>query len=905
MTSFIQYRAYIGPRFDDYDWTNLNTDAVVDLDIDTTLASDVNSGVTSAQLSSGSGFPSAAGVFLGPSAASNQQGWEYCKYTSGGSTLSGLIREPAATREHNGVHSAGAPVYLWYPVMTNTGDFTFSWQLNQTYAASQWEATIGGVRFVHGVFLNNHLCAIQYRTNLTGSWKILCVGFIDSPSVQDDFKSYANWNMRVVSSPQVLERQPSKGVHIGNVDIAKQGNASGTPELRLAADERQSGDYIAAAPNFSPSSIVDEDGADTLWIGERFHGPEQTFLYPSADVAQNQGGIRFSQIYLNPPPGTPPGARWIELVKLTGTYQGQSINAADPLSFQNTYIWTLPSASGIGDEEPIVLVENEAVYRELNPIADPAAIFENRTFFGRLTATGGALWLRVAASNSWENYVRWGTGNGDIQHEDATDKPWVGPALPVQGYGQTYRYIHGRTGVTNSKDWYDVGMVKTPGYNVAEDYDSYVMVSLPGLDLQLSGDISASAPAFGGQLLIKDKAGNPSVAGLDPTGQLQIGDEQFNYSVKSNDGYVVLSSSRGSVNGTSAAAHKDGDAVFVVVGGVKTDAPLISQISWHHYNGTIHLRDFTVHRSALVDDPRSPEDDASLIDWVSVANVTGNTGASWSHTFSPSQRIKHILIRIARVNGAPARPRINDFKAILDTSAYISGLWLASGQSAYGLVRQIILNAGFPGNSIVSVGSGHPVLDNLTTADDKAWTVAADIADFAGCRLLTDRDSKMAMAVDTYWTTTPSPSHTWTKANAGNVEKIWSNGLGVSQIKLPWRTADGATKGVEVYPATPSSFGEVMEQKEHVYASASSAQVAARKYYCLYRYPYTAVVDLPDGDLSVKPGQIHRLQWLFADSPRELNRLYMVTGVEHHIVNATSQLSTSISLAQIDREAEN
>lgn len=122
-------------------------------------------------------------------------------------------------------------------------------------------------------------------------------------------------------------------------------------------------------------------------------------------------------------------------------------------------------------------------------------------------------------------------------------------------------------------------------------------------------------------------------------------------------------------------------------------------------------------------------------------------------------------------------------------------------------------------------------------------------------------------------------------------------------MRLPWRTPDGATKGTEVYPATADTFGSTSEQVEHVYANSTAAQTAARKYYYLNRYPYTAVVDSADGNLTVEPGQIHRLQWKFASQTVELNRLYMVTAVEH--VFSANGLATSVNLIQIEREAEN
>lgn len=897
MASFVQWRALIGPRFDHYDWTGINTDATTSLDIAGTPTSTLSSSGTTLALSSAVSFPTSGGVFIGPSLASATEGWEYCKYTEkSGNSLTGLIRESSTTREHNGVHTAGSSIaYFWYPISTDNGELSFSWQMNQPLAASTWEANISGVSFPHGIFINNHLCTIQYRQTTTAAWKIFCLGMIDSPSVQDDYKYHATWALRIVSSSQLLNKQPVKGVKVGELDIAKQGTASGSASLVLASDERSSGDYIAAEPDFSVSSMVDDDNS-TIAIFERFHGPEQTYRMNNGDAAQ-QYALRFSQLHLLPAAGLPPGARWIELINTdNSSYENYELYAADPLSPNNTYYWDMPSSSGIDELDFIVLCENESIYRELNPLSDPAAIFENKELFSRLTHTGGA--IRLKQPPFWRNYITWGNGNGGLPGGGT----WTGPAMPVLTPGQTYRYIHGRTGLTNSKDWWDASMTKTPGYHIAEDYNTHAIIELPGIDLFLDGDITASVPANGGHLKIKDKAGNSSTSGLPASGTIIIGDEQFNYSVKSS-GAVTLSAARGFVGG-AAAAHKDADPIYVMVSGVKTAGPPVSQISWHHYNGSVHIRDFTIHRSLSTLEPRSPDEDATLTDWTSVTSVVGNTASSWSYTFSPIQRIKYLMMRISKTNNAPSRPRINDFRAILDTTAYQSGLWLASGQTAYQLVRQVVLNAGFPGNSIVQSGTGHPTLDKQTTADSTAWTVAADIADFSGCRLMTGRDSKMSLAVDTFWTGgTPSPAQVWTKSNAATVDKVFSNGIGVSQVRLPWRTADGATKGVEVYPATADTFGEAYEQTEHIYANASAAQTAARKYYYLNRYPYTVVVDSPDGNLFLEPGQVHRLQWKFTNLTAELNRLYMVTAIEHNI--SKNQLSTSVNLMQIEREAEN
>ena len=183
MASFIQYRALVGPRFDHYDWTGINTDATTSLDISSTLSGSLSASATTISLASATTFPASGGVFIAPGANSPTQGWEYCRYTAkSGNSLTPVTRESSTTREHTGIHDSGAGAYFWYPILTDMGEFSFSWNMDQALASSQWEANISGVKFPHGVFINNHLCAIQYRQATTGSWKLFCLGMIDSPT---------------------------------------------------------------------------------------------------------------------------------------------------------------------------------------------------------------------------------------------------------------------------------------------------------------------------------------------------------------------------------------------------------------------------------------------------------------------------------------------------------------------------------------------------------------------------------------------------------------------------------------------------------------------------------------------------------------------------------------------------
>lgn len=895
--AYYQWRALVGPRYNHFSWWTLNYGSTTPnlIDQKSVLGTNItNPAATTIALSNASLLPSAAGVWIG---GSFSHVYEYVQYTGkSGNNLTGCVREPTGGNNHNGLHESDEIAYVWFPIDDDDGNLRFSLNMDAGMAAINWEGAIRGYKARHWALRNNHLIVIQVREGAVDSWKIEMVGVIDSPDFRDDTERIAPWSVRIRSMESIWAAEEVKGIRIGNLDIANGASAAGTTPLVMAFDERDSGDYTAAYPSFDAAQVVDGDDG-TLWIAEKFMGTEMTYTFPNSDGEQ-QWGLRFNQLYINPPPGTPAGAKWIELVLLTGSFSGYTIYARDGQSAN--YPWTL-SGTSVDTPGLIILCEDQVIFEKLNPLASPAVIRQNADFFARVLPAGGDIWLRLPAIDQWQNRIAWGNGagTGNFPHEDAPSGRFdSGNLLDAPGVGQTMRYIHDADGGTVSRNYWNIGKVKHAGYKIKTTPDEWVTITLPGMDLRLKGDITASVPGNGGFLEIVDSAGNPSTAGLWPTdGTIQIGDERINYASKHETGLTLAASGARGAGGTTAAAHDEGDPVYTVDGGVVSNAHALKSIAWRRFGGTIYPSHFTVRTSPHLE-PRTPGDSNWQNDYTTIASPSGATASSWEHDFSGPTRVQTIVVQIERMTTNPARPRLNEVEAVIDPILYLSSNWLDNGVNTHELIETILVRGGFPAAAI-SVTGGTSQLSNLETGVEAMWGLVADVAEFTGVRVVVGRDSKINIAADTFWTGTPAHSHTWDETNISGIEKADRNDLKVSQVKLKWRSPDGSESGEEVYPASPGIIGAVLETEELIYASSSAAQAAARKRFYLAHYPYTVVIEAADSHPTMKPGEVHRVQWSWNRQDGVIERLYLVTAVDHWIEDA--HWYTTVYLQQIER----
>ncbi len=890
MADYLEFRVYVGPHYSHYDWSTLSLGQTGGPGSDTTTTSTLNSGGTSVSVAQPSFFPSAGGVFIGPNGTG--EAWEYCQFTGkSGSSLTGLVREQIIGTEHNGSHSSGATIRWWWPLTVNDGTWHLSEALDDTLGVTTWSATLQGALFPTAALRNGHICLIQTRTATSGTWTTALVGFVNQPSVEDEASKEARWNVNIVSIASILEKTRVDGVRVGEMNVAALGGASASSVLTIPFDERYNGEYTAAAPDLSASAAID-NALNTLWLGEMFHGSDN--LPAMNSDTENNHDLKFSQIYINPPIGTQV-PRWFEVTMVpSGSVVQYALYAANGGSSYAEWLWGGPGS--VEAESRFIFTEDIDLFQQYNPLAEYAAIYENADFFNYLPATGGEMWIRFGLLNSWRSRVRWGDGNGLINHEDAPDREWNGPTVTPPGEGQTMRYVYTPSAPVDPADYWLTDMIHYAGYQLDEDNESWLMVSLPGMGLLLEADISSTVPGTGALLRIVDASRNPNTGGLDDSGVLQIGSEQISYSSKNENGVTVTARGYG---GTTAAAHSKDDAVYVVSGSIATDAPAISRIELA-WNGSIIGKAYLMYTSKLPTDPRTPGTNNYIDDWEGFNTLTNNTDNPQISYISPTRRVKHILVIFQQMSTDPARARLAELRAILDETKYGANAALPVDTVAGDLLEQVLLNAGIPLTAISH--SGTPALDQVQTAADSAWLVIADYADFAGCKVTVARDSKISITPSTLWSSAQTTTFTWDRTTARKIKKTWNDGEGVSQVVLPWRAPSGEADGTARYPEEQTTIGAPYEFENTLYSSASAATIAAQRRYYVLRYPATVLVDSAANQLAMRPGAIHKVNWQTTFDQATLNRPYIVIKTDHHVEKRIA--TTAIELQQIEH-AEN
>lgn len=888
MSDYAEWVAYIGPHYLDYDWTVHQVGDVENLGYSTQLSLQLSAGATSAAVSSSAAFAASGGLWI--SGAGTGQGLEYVSYTSKGTgAFSGLVREPAIERYHNGVHSPSASVRQFIQITGDNGALQFDGELDDySKLVAIWTASISGKRYQQAL-RNGHVVVIQRRTSPGGSLSNALVGFVSNPEVIDNAKREAEWTLPIVSIAGILSNTRTSPVRAGSFNIASSGTASASSTLVDTYAEIGKGDYTAANPDLSAGSAIDDQYA-SLWIGDRFHGTDN----PPASNSdpENNDALRFTQFYLNPPAGSVPGSRWFEMTRITqGNIQGLSLHAAN--GGTGTIDWIFGGPGEVDAGSHLIFCEDQAVFETLHPSAEYAAIYEFAAFFGELPPSGGEVWLRLGELNIWLSLVRWGDGNGYVNHEDAPDQDWSGPAVTAPGAGETMRYIYTPSSPSVAADYWVTDDVYHPGYSLDASESSWFIVDLPGMGLLLESDITNSSPGNGELLGIVDDAGNGNTGGLDASGVLQIGTEQIAYSSKTEGGVYVATGGRG-YGSTTAASHDAGDAIQIVDGGIATDAPPISLVTLR-WSGTVKGKNVVMYTSKYPGNVRNPDADNWLNDWEGFNTITNNSSAVVNSYLSPSRRIKHLVVLMSTMTVAPARARLSEVEMFLDESKYGSDTALPADSTAGAVIQKIVVDAGFPSSAVVH--SGTPQLDKVNTAADFAWPIIADFADFAGVKIVVGRDSRISVSASTLWSASQSAASSWHRTNTRQIRKNWVDGSSVSQVVIRWRSPDGTDGGVARFPSTPTTTGAPQEYDDLIYANSSAALTAAQRRYYATRYPSTLLVDCSAQQWNIDPGLFHDYIWQFDPGEPEMQAVCVVTAVHHRIERRRT--TSAIELAEI------
>jgi hypothetical protein len=631
-----------------------------------------------------------------------------------------------------------------------------------------------------------------------------------------------------------------------------------------------------------PESAADREPG-TLWMGERYLGTPNTF----------SGNTQITGVYINPPAGARPGSRWIEITANGSGVSNMSIHHSDNNANRSGVEWNFGGPGGTVAGDKLILCEDKTIFGDQHPLSEEVFIAESASFFAGILATDGTLCLRLPSSDAWYTPLKWGNGYGVLQGAPGGSDPPTPTTVTAPQAGQTIRYQYA------SPAGWKTDSVQAAGYSVKTLTETapWLRVDLPPLGLTLRDDITAGAPGASGTLYLTNGA-DASTLGLPSSGVVQIGSEQISYSAKVAGGGLTVTA-RGA-NSTTAAAHKAGDVIYVVVSGVATQAHLVKSIGWKRSGGTIYPKQYRIRVSAI-EDARSPDDGGvSDYDWTQIYYTTSNAAGSLLYTLPTPLRVRSVLFQFESMTADPARPRLNEVIANVDSSTFDGALVLAEGTAAATVVQRVALNAGLPSGAIV-IPYSTVALTGLTTGQDTAWKVISDMADYARLRVTVTRGSRLRVEPDPYWTNSgaPTQSRTWTRVLAQGVELVRKRADAVSQVEIAWRSPDGATSGTVRYPATPWADGTVQRITQALYVDGTAALAAATRMFYLRRYPYTWLVECADAYPDVKAGEVDAVEWQTDITLPATDRLALVQSAEHGIDG--SVLTSVLNLIEIER----
>jgi hypothetical protein len=887
-----QFRAFIGPAYEPadsiyhYSWPE-----IVSLGLDlaaanTTLSAQLADSATSMTLASAANMRTAGGVWVAPTTTG--QAWEYISYSGkSGSQLTGLRREPATVREHNGVHGVGAVVRQWWEITSDAGRIQLTEQLDSQLTTVSWRAELTGGLAPQAALRNNHLIVVQTRTSATGSWSNWLIGFIANPKIRDDYSRTRTWTIQIVSLAAVVSGYVAKSVRVGDLDLARAGDTSTDTVLALASKEFLSGEFTASEPDFSGDSAIDDD-PDTLWFAERLRGTPPPLGYPGSGPLHE--GRFVCSARLRRWPGEPKGYRWLEFLASEISYPNTLNNGWLCCKWGPAAQWIEFNGLETSPNDLIIFCENLAKFQEANPLAAPLAMFEiSSGFFDSLDPAGDAIAVFIGG---WFPTFAYGTGGRPRKPDNDAGSEWSTNTIPAPGVGQIIRYSYNAAAALDN-DHFLVDYIDYAGHRSLGE-DPWLQVKLPFLGLSLRDNITASSPGAG-QVLYLMRGDGPSPEGLVASGTIQIGMEQISYAGRVPGAGVTLTA-RG-VNGTTAANHAAGDLVRVVDGGVATQGLLINRIEWERPHSP-YPESFKIRVSSL-DSARVPPDDNHGDDYTIVAQETGWAAETYMLNLSPSLRATNVIIEIDHNNTYPSRPRLNAFRVIADPAAYDSSTAVAAGD-AVNVIERVLLNAGLPAAAIAKT-LGSVTLDKIETSEgESAWSVAADLA--ARCNVAIDATRTGTLAI--YPNTLPagvlSPAVNYTDVSVAALEFVQTAAAAVAQVRQPYRLSDGTTDTARYPDVAVHPAGQLVDLPETRFASAATALDVAQRSYILQRYPVTMVVQCADAQPTIRPGTVVNLQWQLASDMQPIDRLGIVVGADHEI--ADGMWTTVLTVMQIDRE---
>lgn len=411
---------------------------------------------------SGTGLPSAAGVWVGPNGTG--EGWEYMAYYSVGAlkTAQREIQPP-----QTGYHTVGAPVYLWYPLGLNAGQVQYDQEQSDNMSTITWTAKLSGVMAPAAVLKPEHLIVVTGSTNLTLSeaqMPIIFLGTVERVQLSQDTQLNGTWEIDIVCTSRLLQQSTVPGLRLGPLNIALQADIQASSSLGAPwkltlpqLDQVNAGtlteiDLMEFQADLEPSNILD-GSEDSLWVSDGWVGDRTAF-------ANSAGCHGFASIYAYPVATDPYGTRYLEIIaqdaldvmtiwvmgywwvrdadgnKLEPNPRAQWYQTTEFNFFQSQGMDndSLKQENDNGDmgmvrENRIIIAEDLSVFQRVFPAAKAKFMLDAATYSGQDTDMvrrywweGGAVFLAFIGStgdppihfNRSEMLVTWGEVTEDM-----------------------------------------------------------------------------------------------------------------------------------------------------------------------------------------------------------------------------------------------------------------------------------------------------------------------------------------------------------------------------------------------------------------------------------------------------------------------------------------------------------
>jgi len=924
MTAPTLFRAYIGPHWRPannnhaWDWTRTQDFAFADQNarLTTTLSDTVTT--ASLNFDTAALLPPKGGLWIGPGANTTGQGWEYVDYSSYTTGprdeyeppyynhhLVGLHREPSTTREHNGIHTYGsflnsAPVHFWAPLSTNDGKLHITEEMDANLCAITWSAEMSGVLAPRGFIRNNHAVLIRTRPGVGVAWSNLLLGWIEEFQIEDDYRRYAKWSLRITSIAGILNRQHCPAIRIGDLDIAQAGKVIKTAQiLAHPVKEQRSGDFTESDPDLSGASLIDGND-DTLCIFERVLGAGGRGS--GSDEIALMGNVFVGEGNITIPAGLGKGYRWLNFYAPVDRIWRIILARSNR---DDAAIIGLQGTAGMGSR--IIACENLNRFMAMNPLADPTRIVEiGPAFFDKLNLNpdeGDVLGLGDDNWTGWQGKpIAWGANPPNTalyKKDDVTysrdrwsDRGWGGFPTPTDG--KIFRFIYEEGEIP--PHMYQLVDYDTVGY--VGDVAPWALIQLPSMGLRLNTAIDNLQT---GLIYLTDGT-VPTTNGLPTSGTIQIGFEQMSYTAKTATSLTITARA---VNGTTAAIHEANDQVLIYEDGQATNAFRLNHLTIWRPPTNNAPKNISIRFANSIVMPRMPSYDDENPDhewwrdyhtYVAETNLTTHQMTWWTPT-----RANWLLLQINAMQTQPARPRLNRISVTVDTSTFDSNQWLPEGSTIGDAYEHLFGLLGIPGAAVTNQISNTDPFELLTGAKP-AWPTLVDMADYTNTLIAIDYLNKITLRDNIMWDTdvVSGGETTFDRSNARQVTMIQERPGAVKQVKMEWVQTDGSAGGTIVYPDPEYLMGDYKTLKSSIYPSAVLAMASLQRRFTVLRYPATIAIQTAVGDPTLHTGLFYGLNWLFHDGSRAA-RTGFAQSVDHLLENTNWQ--TAIRLIAL-RAAE-